>query len=197
MKNTMNYTKINITNNTVIDAVGEHTKRNRKSVYIVEKKMACISMTDAAEVIGCSIDAVSNTIRGKQKTCRGYHLIDLSKAGEAFPQMIACLSETNTHRTKANRKANEIEMTTEEVKEFRKWKADREAKRKAEEKIRKAEEKAQKRKAKHEAEKVKLQAYINKHTSIREKAMATVDVEDRKIMKAERKLEALLDKEVM
>ena len=70
------------------------------------------------------------------------------------------------------------------------WKAEREAKRKAE-------EKAQKRKEEHEAEKVKLVAYINKHTSIREKAMATVDAQDRKIMKAERKLEALLDKEVM
>ena len=193
----MKKTNINITNNTTIEAYGNHTNGNCKKVYIVELDKACTSMTDAAEVIGCSLDAVSNVIRGKQKTCRGYHIIDLSKAGEAFPQMVTCLSEINMHRVKAKAKTPKVEMTSEEVKEFRKWKADKEAKRKAEEKARKAEEREQKRKAKHEAEKVKLQAYIQKHTSIREKAKATLDVEDRKIMKAERKLEALMDKEVL
>ncbi len=180
---------INITNATTIEAHGIHTNRNCKKVYIVEKNMVCTSMTDAAEVIGCSLDAVSNTIRGKQKTCRGYHIIDLSKAGEAFPQMVTCLSEINMHRVKAKAKTPKVEMTSEEVKEFRKWKANKEAKRKAE-------EKAQKRKAKREAEKVKLQSYIQKHTLLRDKARETLDAEDRKIMKAERKLEALMDKEV-
>lgn len=187
---------INITNATTIEAHGNHTNGNTKKCYIVEKKMACTSYTDAAEVIGCSLDAVSNVMRGKQKTCRGYHIIDLSKAGEAFPQMVNCLSAMDAPHTKAKAKRT-TEMSRKELAEIRakakaydKMMAEKEAERKAE-------EKAQKRKAKHEAEKVKLQAYIQKHTSIREKAKATLDVEDKKIMKAEQKLEALMDKEVL
>ena len=177
----MKKTNINITNHTTIEAYGTHTNGNCKKVYIVELNQVCTSMTDAAEIIGCSLDAVSNVIRGKQRTCRGYHIIDLSKAGEAFPQIVACLSEM-----KPSRKANgAVEMTKEEVKEFRKWKAER-----------KAEEKAQKRKEKHEAKKVKLMADIARHKSLAEKHYAKGDEAIRKQMKAEQKLEALLDKEV-
>ena len=177
---------INITNHTTIEAHGNHTNGNCKKVYIVEKNMVCTSMTDAAEVIGCSLDAVSNVIRGKQKTCYGYHIIDLSKAGETFPQMVSCLSEVGMLHTETKKTRARTEITRKEMAEFRKWKAER-----------KAEERVQKRKAKHEAEKVKLQAYISKRTTIRDKAKATMDAEDRKIMRAEMKLEALMDKEVL
>ena len=186
---------INITNATTIEAHGNHTNGNTKKCYIVEKKMVCTSFTDAAEIIGCSLDAVSNVIRGKQKTCYGYHIIDLSKAGEAFPQMVNCLSAMDTPHTKEKAKKT-TEMSRKELAEIRakakaydKLMAEQEAKRKAE-------EREQKRKAKHEAEKAKLQAYISKRITIRDKAKATVDAEDRKIMKAEQKLEALMDKEV-
>lgn len=185
---------INITNATTIEAHGNHTNGNTKKCYIVEKKMVCTSYTDAAEVIGCSLDAVSNVMRGKQKTCRGYHIIDLSKAGEAFPQMVNYLSVMDAPTPKAKKAT---EMSRKKLAEIR-------AKAKAYDKLmakkeaeRKAEEREQKRKAKHEAEKVKLQTYINKHTLIRDKAKATMDAEDRKIMKAEQKLEVLMDKEVM
>ncbi len=177
----MKKTNINITNHTTIEAYGNHTKRNAKKVYIVEKNMVCTSVTDAAEVIGCSLDAVSNVIRGKQKTCYGYHIIDLSKAGEAFPQMVACLSEVNIPRTKAKN-----EITREEIAEFRKWKAER-----------KAEEKARKRKEKHEAKKVKLMADIERHKLLAEKHYAKGEAEVKKQMRAEQKLEALMNKGVM
>lgn len=182
----MKKTNINITNNTTIEAIGNHTNGNCKKVYIVEKNMVCTSMTDAAEVIGCSLDAVSNVIRGKQKTCYGYHIIDLSKAGEAFPQMVSCLSEVGMLRTETKKTRTRTEVTRKEMAEFRKWKAER-----------KAEEKAQKRKAKCEAEKVKLQAYIQKHTMSAEKKYAEWEAEQRRIMKAERKYEALMDKEAL
>lgn len=173
---------INITNATTIDAHGNHTNGNCKKVYIVEKEMVCTSLTDAAEVIGCSLDSVSNVIRGKQRTCRGYHIIDLSKAGEAFPQIVTCLSEI-----KPSRKANSVvEITKEEAKEFRKWKAEQ-----------KANEKAQKRKAKHEAQKAKLMADIDKHQSTAKKFYDKYETHTRMQMRAERKLEALMDKEVM
>jgi hypothetical protein len=174
---------INITNHTTIEAHGNHTNGNCKKVYIVEKNMVCTSMTDAAEIIGCSLDAVSNVIRGKQRTCRGYHIIDLSKAGEAFPQMVSCLSEVGMLRTETRTRT---EISRKEMAEFRKWKAEQKAK-----------EKAQKRKEKREAEKVKLQAYIQKHTMSAEKKYAEWESEQRKIMKAERRYEALMDKEVL
>lgn len=177
---------INITNATTIEAHGNHTNGNTKKCYIVEKKMVCTSYTDAAEVIGCSLDAVSNVMRGKQKTCRGYHIIDLAKAGETFPQMVTCLATMDVPCTKAKAKKTGLEVSRKEMAEFRKWKAER-----------KAEEKAQKRKAKHEAEKVKLQAYIQKHTMGAEKKYAEWESENRKILKAEMKLEALMDKEVL
>lgn len=186
---------INITNATTIEAHGNHTNGNTKKCYIVEKKMVCTSFTDAAEVIGCSLDAVSNVIRGKQKTCRGYHIIDLSKAGEAFPQMVNCLSAMDTPHTKAKAKRT-TEMSRKELAEIRakakaydKLMAEEEAKRKAE-------EREQKRKAKHEAKKAKLIADVEKHTARAEKARSIFNAEIAKAVKAEQKLEALMDKEV-
>lgn len=187
---------INITNNTTVEAYGNHTNGNTKSCYIVEKKMVCTSFTDAAEVIGCSLDAVSNVIRGKQKTCYGYHIIDLSKAGEAFPQMVNCLSAMDTPHTKTNTKKT-TEMSRKELAELRskakaydKLMAEKEAKRKAE-------EREQKKREKHEAKKAKLMFEIDKHKSKAEKFYAKAEAHTRMQMKAERKYEALMDKEVL
>ena len=93
--------------------------------------------------------------------------------------------EAYGNHTKGKTKKAGLGVSRNEMAEFRKWKAER-----------KAEEMAQKRKEKREAEKVKLQAYIQKHTLRAEKAMETWDTENKKIMRAEQKLEALMDKEV-
>lgn len=178
---------INITNATTIEAYGNHTNGNTKKCYIVEKKMVCTSFTDAAEVIGCSLDAVSNVIRGKQQTCKGYHIIDLSKAGEAFPQMVACLSETNTTHGMSRKELAELRS---KAKAYDKLMAEQEAKRKAEERERI-------KKEKHEAKKEKLMFEIDKHKSKAEKFYAKYEAHTRMQMRAERKYEALLDKEVM
>ena len=181
---------INITNATTIEAHGNHTNGNCKKVYIVEKDMVCTSMTDAAEVIGCSLDAVSNVIRGKQRTCRDYHIIDLSKMGEAFPQLMEYSSHIPTTRAKANGMSRkELAELRAKAKAYDKLMAEKEAERKAE-------EKARQRKEKYEAKKVKLMADIERHKSIAEKHYAKGEEATRKQMKAEQKLEALLDKEV-
>ena len=185
----MKKTNINITNHTTIEAYGNHTNGNSKKCYIVELNKVCTSFTDAAEVIGCSLDSVSNVIRGKQKTCYGYHIIDLSKAGETFPQMVTCLSEMNMSRPKAN--AHSVEITKDEVKEFRQWKAEKEAKRKAEEKARKAEE----RKAKklHEAE-MDVLKYEQKHKAAIANIAKYQAIRDKnavKYLKAQEKLKML------
>ena len=97
----MTKTNINITNNTIIEAHGNHTNGNTKSVYIVEKRKAYTSMTDAAEAIGCSLDAISNVVRGKQKTAKGYHVVLLSKVEESFPIIMEQFEDIDVLRAKA------------------------------------------------------------------------------------------------
>ena len=185
----MKKTNINITNTTTIEAYGNHTNGNSKKCYIVELDKVCTSLTDAAEIIGCSLDAVSNVIRGKQKTCYGYHIIDLSKAGEAFTQIVGCMSEVNAPRSKA--KARATEMTKEEVKEFRKWKAEKVAKQKAEEKARKKAERKAKAISQAETEVLK---YENKCMVAEGKCtyfQAQLDKNTVKLLKAQEKLRIL------
>jgi plasmid maintenance system antidote protein VapI len=182
----MKYTKINITNNTVIEAYGTHTKRNSKGVYVVEMKMAFVSMTDAAEAIGCSVDSVSNVIRGKQRTANGYHIIEVSKMGEAFPQLMAYQSNIPTPRAKAN-----MEVSREELAEFRKRKAEKEARRKAEEKARKAEERKAKKLHKAEMAVLKYEKKCKAADGNLTKYQAILDKNSAKLLVAQEKLRLL------
>ena len=188
----MKYTKINITNNTVIEAYGTHTNGNRKGVYVVEMKKAFVSMTDAAEEIGCSVDGISNVIRGKQKTCKGYHIIELSKMGEAFPQLMEYTSHIPTPKAKAKSEIDRKKLAEIRAKAraYDKLMAEKEAKRKAE-------EREQKRREKHETKKAKLMFEIDKHKSKAEKFYAKYEAHTRMQMRAEQKFEALMDKEVL
>lgn len=97
----MKKTNINITTKSIIEAHGVHTNGNAKAIFCVEKGKAYTSMTDAAEALGCSIDSISNVIRGKQKTAKGYHVMLLSKANESLPMMAEQLSEMDVLRAKA------------------------------------------------------------------------------------------------
>ena len=166
---------INITKATVIEAHGTHTNGNCKSIVCLEKRKVYTSMTDTAADLGCSLDAVSNVIRGKQKTCKGYHLFLLSEVNEYLPMLFAQNSNFDEYRAKA--------------KAYDKLMAEQEAERKAEERV-------QKRKEKHEAKKAKLIADVEKHTARAEKARSIFNAEIAKAVKAEQKLEALMDKEV-
>lgn len=166
---------INITKATVIEAHGTHTNGNCKSIVCLEKRKVYTSMTDTAADLGCSLDAVSNVIRGKQKTCKGYHLFLLSEVNEYLPMLFAQNSNFDEYRAKA--------------KAYDKLMAKQEAERKAEERV-------QKRKEKHEAKKAKLMFEIDKHKSKAEKFYAKAEAHTRMQMKAEQKFEALMDKEV-
>jgi hypothetical protein len=171
----MKKTNINITNATTIEAVGNHTNGNCKKCYIVELNKVCTSFTDAADIIGCSIDAVSNVIRGKQKTCKGYHIIDLSKAGEAFPMIVSHMPE--------------METTREELAEFRRWKAEREAEAKRLEAERKAKEDHAKAITKAREKVTRIETEV-------ERRKAKLKLAEDKLMAAQIELEALMDKEV-
>lgn len=54
-----------------ITVEGTHTKRHCKPVFCITNGKIYASVTDAAEAIGASIWAVSNTVNHKQKTTKG------------------------------------------------------------------------------------------------------------------------------
>lgn len=89
----MKKTNISINSNTTIEAYGNHTNGNAKAVIVWEKRKIYTSMTDAADDIGCSIDSISNVIRGKQSTANGFHVTLLSKVSEDFPKMMKYLPD--------------------------------------------------------------------------------------------------------
>lgn len=161
---------INITNATTIEAYGVHTNGNCKKVYCIEKKKAYTSMTDAALDLGCSLDAVSNVIRGKQKTCNGYHLIDLSKAGEAFAMIVEHLPNIDELRAKATA--------------YDKIVAEEEAKRREEERQRKEKEK-------YEAEVAKAKAKIERRRKICNNLKQQFNSALNRLVKAEQEYEEL------
>lgn len=172
----MKKTNINITSNTVIEAHGIHTNGNCKAIFCIEKGKVYTSMTDAAMDLGCSLDAVSNVIRNKQKTCKGYHLVLMSKANEALPQMAERLSEIDMLRAKAI--AYDKLMAEQKAKE--------EAEAKRLERERKAEEKRKAEITKLENKIERLESLIDRE---RDKTQKLVD----KRNKALAELEALMD----
>lgn len=172
----MTKTNINITSNTIIEAHGVHTNGNTKSVYIVEKRKAYTSMTDAAAAIGCSIDAISNVIRGKQKTAKGYHVVLLSKVEESFPMIMEQFSDIDVLRAKAN--AYDKLMAEQE-------------------KARKDEEKRNKKLRDAEAEVHKLEAKCKRDEAKCTKYQAQLDKNTNKLMKAQEKLRLLKGNEAV
>ena len=166
----MKKTNINITTKSIIEAHGIHTNGNAKAIFCVEKGKAYTSMTDAALDLGCSIDSISNVVRGKQKTCKGYHVVLLSKANESLPMMAEQLSEMDILRAKAN--AYDKMMAEQE-------------------KIRKAEEK--KAKELHEAEMavLKYERKCKVADGNLTKYQAILDKNTVKLMEAQEKLRLL------
>lgn len=168
---------INLTNATTIEAYGIHTNGNCKKVYCIEKRKAYTSLTDAALDLGCSLDAVSNVIRGKQNTCNGYHIIDLSKAGEAFSMVVGYLPDIEEIRAKAMA--------------YDKMMAEQEAKRKAEAKRIEEERKA---KEKYDAEVAKVVATIERRSKICDRTEQQWKKAIERLMDAEKKYEELTGK---
>ena len=57
-----------------ITVEGTHTRRHCKPVFCITNGKIYASVTDAAEAIGASVWAVSNTVNRKQKTVKGIKL---------------------------------------------------------------------------------------------------------------------------
>ena len=58
---------LNIHNETNIEAKGTHTNKNAKPVICIDTGEIFVSLTDAAERYGTTVDNISNAVRGRTK----------------------------------------------------------------------------------------------------------------------------------
>ncbi len=162
------------TNIITIEANETHINGNAKAVYCWELDKVYPRMTDAAIDLGCSIDAVSNVIRGVQRTCKGMHFCLVAD----IPKYINEITQVRSrYIAKLRDKANKADLWDAYIAE--------------QERIRKAEEK--KAKELHEAEMAVLKyekkckaadGKITKYQAIRDKNSI-------KLVKAQEKLRML------
>lgn len=165
MKNT-----INITNTASVTAYGTHTNGNCKEILDLTTGLIYTSMTDTAMALDCSIDAVSNVIRGTQKTCKGHELCLLTKANEYLPNL-----------------TGKIVKQAQELSEL----AELKAKAKAYDKMMEELEKTRKAKEKHDADVAKADAKVARRLAICERLQAQLLKAEKRLMDAEAELNAL------
>lgn len=123
--------KINIHNEANINGNGAHTGKKCKPVICIDTGEVFTSAADAAEHAGVHFSMMSSVCLGKVRTCKGKRYCYLSQAPENLNSIVTRLREASA-------------MESDAIK-WRKYQAEQEAIRKAEEKrldaIRKAEEK--------------------------------------------------------
>ena len=149
---------ININKTARIEAQGTHTNGNTKGVVCITNPAFFTSITDAAETAEVHISVMSNHVREVSKTCKGNVYMKIND-----PRVVPALAET---AAKANARADKAEAEKRameaEMAEFRKWKAEQEAARKAEEERQKQEAKLNDKLAKLEAERERRLARLER-----------------------------------
>lgn len=176
------------------------TNRNCKKVVDITNNIEYGSMTEAAAKANVTLNAMSIAIRNK-RPCKGimyvlakelHENIDTVREESAKANVRAAKERERADRYEAQLKANEVEMA-----EFRQWKAEQEAKRKAEEKAAKEEaarlEKERKAEEKRQALIVAAQNKIASYNNKIEKHNELGKSLEQKLMQAEMELEALMD----
>ena len=155
--------KINIQHEANIKAEGKLNSGNCDAVIILENGMTFTSQTDLAEYLGVTPAAVSATICGRQRTCKGYHLVSVARLADGMDVLLTRLRETAAVEADA-----------------KKWQAHQAE----QEAIRKAEEKRQAEIAKLQAKLANLNEKCNEYET---KWHNTIDA----IVAVEKELEAL------
>lgn len=142
----MEMTNINIQNEANIRANGEHSNGNCDPCIILETGETFTSQIDLAKRLGVSACAVSSTICGRQKTCKGYHIISMSRLPEGTDLILSRLRETAAYE-EAGKKWMAYEAEQERIRkeEEARLEAERKAKEEYETKKRKLEDKIQRR----------------------------------------------------
>lgn len=180
----------NIINNTNFPTNG-----NCKRVRDITTGKKYGSITEAAIVIGVSSQAVSNSVK-KNGWCKGHKLILEKDLHDSIDVLCEENAKANRRATKEMERADKAEAKIAEMEsemtEFRKWKAEQEAKRLAEERRLEAERLA---KEKWLEKKAKAEAKLARRTEICEHLAAKLANAEKRKMQAEIELEALLDRE--
>lgn len=173
MKRTVNLQKeINLT------AEGKLSGGNCDLVILVEKGKRFSSQKDLAEYLGVHPSAVSNTINGNQRTCKGYHIIDARRGMENMDVILERLSEASAD--------------AEAARKWRAYEAEQEAKRIAEQK---RQEEARIAKEKHDAAVAKAKEKVARAQGIYDTLTAKCKEAADTLMRAQMELETL-EKEV-
>lgn len=142
----MEMTKINIQSEASIRADGEHNNGNCDPCIILETGETFTSQVDLAKRLGVAQSSVSNTICGRQQTCKGYHIISMSRLAEGADLILARLRETSALE-EAGKKWNAYEAEQERIRkeEEARIEAERKAKEEFEAKKQKLADKIQRR----------------------------------------------------
>lgn len=183
----MKKTTINIQHEANMKAEGKHDNGNCDSTVILETGEVFTSQIDLANRLGVHPSAVSNTICGRQRTCKGYHIVSVSRLAEGMDMVLTRLRETSA--------------VEDDARKWREYQAEQEAIRKAEEERieaeRKAEEKRleEERKAREKREKeiAKADAKVERCQTIRDRIAAQLVEAERNLMTAQMEREALDD----
>lgn len=138
----MEMTNINIQSETNIRAKGEHINGNCDPCIILETGETFTSQKDLAKHLGVSTNAVSAVICGRIQTCKGYHIISMSRLPEGTDLILSRLREAAALE-EAGRKWNAYEAEQERIRkeEEARLEAERKAKEEYEAKKRKLEDK--------------------------------------------------------
>jgi hypothetical protein len=78
---------INIQQCSNVTVVGHRTSKNCKAVYNITTGEIYASCLDAADAIGSTLGAVSQTLNGKTNTCKGMRLCFVSKMMEHLEEI--------------------------------------------------------------------------------------------------------------
>jgi hypothetical protein len=130
----MEMTNINIQNEANIGAKGEHNNGNCDPCIILETGETFTSQIDLAKHLDVSVSAVSATICGRQQTCKGYHIISMSRLPEGVDLILSRLREASALE-EAGKKwfAQEAEAEAKRKEEEARLEAERKAAEKFEE----------------------------------------------------------------
>ena len=165
----MEKTIINIQDEVIIKAEGEKSGGNCMCCMIVETGERFTSQIDLAKRLGTSPSAVSNAIRGNQRTCKGYHIIAASRIEENVDVILDHLYEASKDK--------------EDARKWREYQAEQERIRKEEEDRIEAERKA---KEKFETDKQKAIARIVRRKEIAARLATKFDEASARIIEAEK-----------
>ena len=91
----MEMTNINIQNEANIGAKGEHNNGNCDPCIILETGETFTSQKDLAKHLGVSPNAVSGVICGRLQTCKGYHIVSMSRMAEGADLILSRLREAS------------------------------------------------------------------------------------------------------